>query len=410
MKNVLKISLAAFVFIGLSSCANPDKRRAKGELEVISVQPIGDGDLRDDIKSIKYVQLETTDESVFGEVTHMLVHEDKIIIKDNLSKIYLFDKQTGRFIHLIGSMGGGAEEYANAGSIALNPSKNGITLWDRKLGKLISYDWDNNLLFSMNLEVLNEACPEDVYLLDENTAIFSTSIAGKGAYSDPLYDPYIYLVVDIKDDRVLDTFLSRKPFTGMKSTFTPYLKKPGNINGNQFMTIKVANDTLFNWTQEDGFKPSCKIGLPDSYRFASLDLINEQSGFPELGSILVRESGYFSGFNTHFQTDNYIYLSCCAFKDGAVLLNKNNLTGKILPWGWGNDESVDANCERIFRGKGMFKIYAASDNEFIGVFNDYSATEAMIKDKKDIQIPEELKEILEKSTEDSNPCIVIYEV
>lgn len=93
-----------------------------------------------------------------------------------------------------------------------------------------------------------------------------------------------------------------------------------------------------------------------------------------------------------------------------VAFNWTWLLPGFTPWGWGNDESVDANCERIFRGKGMFKIYAASDNEFIGLFEDYSATEAMIKDKKDIQIPEELKEILEKSTEDSNPCIVIYEV
>jgi len=83
------------------------------------------------IKDVKYIPLETSDNSLISHISAVDIYKDRIYIVDNImqNKVYIFDID-GKFIKAIGQKGGGPEEYALL---------TGMTI-DRKNERLIVYD------------------------------------------------------------------------------------------------------------------------------------------------------------------------------------------------------------------------------------------------------------------------------
>ena len=65
------------------------------------------------IKDVKYIPLETSDNSLISHISAVDIYKDRIYIVDNImqNKVYIFDID-GKFIKAIGQKGGGPDEYA----------------------------------------------------------------------------------------------------------------------------------------------------------------------------------------------------------------------------------------------------------------------------------------------------------
>jgi len=89
--------------------------------------------LSDIAKDINYVILETTSETLIGEISLLKIENDKILIYDKkVNQILLFSTQ-GKFLKKIGNVGKGPGEYTRVQDIILDEKRNKIII--------LAYDW-----------------------------------------------------------------------------------------------------------------------------------------------------------------------------------------------------------------------------------------------------------------------------
>lgn len=100
-----------------------------------------------EFKSI--IPLETTGNSVIGNINEVLLADNKIFILDSRPKSILVFDLEGSFIRRIGSYGNGPGEYN--GIVDFDVLDKEISLLDHKLKKIITYDLQGNLINELKL-------------------------------------------------------------------------------------------------------------------------------------------------------------------------------------------------------------------------------------------------------------------
>ena len=127
-------------YVILCSCSGSGD---SGENNIIDVESaIGTGKIHsasDFIKEIKYIPLETTSNSMVGEIYKIKIDRGKIYIRDNNGVINIFDLD-GRYLNRLDRAGRGPEEYINI--IDFDISQNGHILIISQSGGIAEYDTD----------------------------------------------------------------------------------------------------------------------------------------------------------------------------------------------------------------------------------------------------------------------------
>lgn len=108
----MKRHICLFV-MGLAACAcSSDKQSSLESIDVIGafdqMTPISVSDLG---KTVSYVPLETSDESLIGKNAYIRMLKDRLIVGSYEQPLKMFDKASGQFIGAIGSIGQGPGEY-----------------------------------------------------------------------------------------------------------------------------------------------------------------------------------------------------------------------------------------------------------------------------------------------------------
>lgn len=161
-----QILIACLFALCAGACTNAEKTRSPEK--VIDIQ----GNLSkltklkasDFGKTIRYVPLETTDESLVGANPAIKVLKNHIMVTSQ-KRCMLFDKETGRFISLIGHFGEDPEGYINANGHV--DEREGLIYFRRQQGELIKYDMKGN--FKGNIKT---TLPEwDQVLFTDSTII-----------------------------------------------------------------------------------------------------------------------------------------------------------------------------------------------------------------------------------------------
>ncbi|WP_192349834.1 6-bladed beta-propeller [Algoriphagus sp. Y33] len=77
--------------------------------------------IEDLAKSIKYIQLETTDGSYLTSIMEVKYSNGNLYVRDVSGKVLIFDSE-GKFLNILGKLGDGPEEYSRAYSVAIDNS------------------------------------------------------------------------------------------------------------------------------------------------------------------------------------------------------------------------------------------------------------------------------------------------
>lgn len=103
----------------------------------------------DMVKSLEYIPLETTDQSLVGEVTTLVVADNRFYINSDRKSILCFSED-GKFLFKIGNKGRGPGEYISPFSISV---ANGFVYVNcQESGKLLCYDAsDGSFIRSLKL-------------------------------------------------------------------------------------------------------------------------------------------------------------------------------------------------------------------------------------------------------------------
>ena len=165
---VYKTTIATVLFIVISSCA--DKRQDQvvnintANAIIISVSPQKSDTifLSEITDSIRLIKLETSEQSMLGDITDIEYDSGIFFCFDSNKQIFKSFYMDGRFHSIIGRKGRGPGEFFNPGSFAIN--RNNKEIWLHDNGKqMLKYDYSGRFLGSVDFPLFMET---SVFLKD----------------------------------------------------------------------------------------------------------------------------------------------------------------------------------------------------------------------------------------------------
>jgi hypothetical protein len=145
--------LAVSACFALLCCCNDHPAREHYNAEhVIDINNPADISIDDFIIDIDTIRLETTDESVMGEILMVHIMDDRFyILTYNFMEIFIFDLK-GKFIAKISDNGQGPNEYIRINSFMVDPVKKRIVIPDSFSKRIFIYDRDGKQSRVINLD------------------------------------------------------------------------------------------------------------------------------------------------------------------------------------------------------------------------------------------------------------------
>jgi hypothetical protein len=112
MKNTTIIALAILLLTVPFSCSQSGKKEVKSKIIDVA-SSVGGGritDLSEIVSDIKYIPLETSKNSLVGEMVRVNYEKGRIYINDRSDSVKIFDYD-GKFLRNFGRRGRGPQEY-----------------------------------------------------------------------------------------------------------------------------------------------------------------------------------------------------------------------------------------------------------------------------------------------------------
>ena len=165
------------------------------------------------IEDVRFIPLETKNESLFGSINELIVTDDLFFILDKaLKKVLCFDID-GKFKFLIHNLGKGPKEFIEVSDIFVDSTDKNLFLLDSDQNKILKYDFEGNFLketiidfvypfrsFSVNngnylIDFNNRVIPGmfpelefDLITLDSLGKVKSRNLAYNKVYNPYMYD------------------------------------------------------------------------------------------------------------------------------------------------------------------------------------------------------------------------------
>ncbi|WP_429381033.1 6-bladed beta-propeller [Mucilaginibacter sp. UYCu711] len=346
------------------------------------------------VKNFRMLKLETTPECLIGNIEQLYQIDSYIFIFDrNNYSILKFDNQ-GHFLKRIGRRGQGPAEYINLVDVDLNKSNKTLSALDLDGRKIITYDFEGNVVSQKKIPFLFNAYKfknNQVYL---NTCLF-TNVA------NPAVDLNQLIVSDTAFNPQLKSFAYSTALR--KSEFIKTAQLPFRDYNNQLYYFNTLSpDTIWN-LNKDTKSPAYVLSFSKKY-FQDLDQL-------EISKMVMEKKN--QSFNGHYyiskdfacfgitEKSNYIYPLLYSISTGHIMYGgitgDSNLPG-IPPQRLINLIG-DASPTFALENGDFCKVWQPFDLKgIIGSWND--------KTKKLLYGPD--KKFIDDLSEDDNPVLFLY--
>lgn len=159
MKYIILLSVLFFVSCTRNKSEKADTNVQNSELYTIPVADLkfqidfgSKIDVSPYIKSIKYVKLEMTDESMIGGIYSMEAFEDKLYILDDVTRnVYVFSIE-GDFLFVLNKVGQGPGEYAQIDFFSIDRNERQMIVADLVSYNILRYDLDGNFVSKQKVD------------------------------------------------------------------------------------------------------------------------------------------------------------------------------------------------------------------------------------------------------------------
>lgn len=432
MKHMSLLLIGVFVLLGCSSNKKQEPISKSG-VPVINlsedVSTVPSLLLSEAAEKLEIVPLEMTDESVLSDITEMQVTDHNIWI-DHGREFYIYRfSRTGKFLNRIGSIGQGPGEYVNYLTFLVDEDKKEVYIFSTNNGVLV-YDFEGGFKkqisdFQTMVGMFSSIYKQ--YILNDHKFF---AIQNFGLYrsvdKDSLWS-FVYL-----DDNFQKKRLFKNPV---------HVGKEEQIIANRANMDRMVNYWMEYLTSVDIYNGQLTLKYPDTdtiycYDDATNQLLpqyaiftDEEKGDYEATHLWFKDRKAFDYFSifSYYPTKDFVYLIgskgeevytyCYNKKDGSVRLQKrqSTITERDVPWFsfplrqmkrdfvldndlGGGDFTVDSRSS----GKYWIDILEpGGDENWIDIDQIKSSTVIDESKKK------ELIRVLESTTEDSNPILMI---
>jgi hypothetical protein len=252
-------------------------------------------------KNIQFTPLETTDESLFGQIDEFIITESRYIIADRSTNAILVFFHNGKFDFKIERSGGGPKEYQSIKYIGYNKFKNAIEVLDNTRGIIQRYDANNGAYqSSLKLGFLIKAFTS----LSENKYLF---FLGPYLFNEDRYGQVeglqhqLLVAQEIEENtvKIISQHIPHIPNTGFLNQGARQNLTIGS--NNDFLINMVFNDTIYSFS-EKGVNPKYVINY--GKRSIPKDLFQEGSRREIERKKKLRQLPFPDIF---WETDNYTY-------------------------------------------------------------------------------------------------------
>lgn len=432
MKHMSLLLIGVFVLLGCSSNKKQEPISKSG-VPVINlsedVSTVPSLLLSEAAEKLEIVPLEMTDESVLSDITEMQVTDHNIWI-DHGREFYIYRfSRTGKFLNRIGSIGQGPGEYVNYLTFLVDEDKKEVYIFSTNNGVLV-YDFEGGFKkqisdFQTMVGMFSSIYKQ--YILNDHKFF---AIQNFGLYRSVDKDS-LWSFVSL-DDNFQKKRLFKNPV---------HVGKEEQIIANRANMDRMVNYWMEYLTSVDIYNGQLTLKYPDTdtiycYDDATNQLLpqyaiftDEEKGDYEATHLWFKDRKAFDYFSifSYYPTKDFVYLIgskgeevytyCYNKKDGSVRLQKrqSTITERDVPWFsfplrqmkrdfvldndlGGGDFTVDSRSS----GKYWIDILEPSgDENWIDIDQIKSSTVIDESKKK------ELIRVLESTTEDSNPILMI---
>ena len=299
MKHILSFLLIASLAI-FYSCSETGNN---GDNTIIDVESAtGSGKIRnasDFIKEIKYIPLETSPNSMIGNIRKVIVLNEKIFVSDDKNTLNIFDME-GRHLNTLNRAGRGPEEYLNLnsfdvgadGTIYISSQNQGIVFYDShfKFIKTALPKEDRNAGF-VDLMLLKEG------LFSSNKYKFDFS-GGNHEQNWNIYNDSLETLFSYSTSSSTETESNSGGGVAIAMRLTPYRQ----YLYKDLLTIhRPGNDTIFNIDYKNSYSKSARYIINTGKYHFSEEMDKPIEGAPaDLEAI---------SLDNVAETDNYLFLS-----------------------------------------------------------------------------------------------------
>lgn len=432
MKHMSLLLIGVFVLLGCSSNKKQEPISRSG-VPVINlsedVSTVPSLLLSEAAEKLEIVPLEMTDESVLSDITEMQVTDHNIWI-DHGREFYIYRfSRTGKFLNRIGSIGQGPGEYVNYLTFLVDEDKKEVYIFSTNNGVLV-YDFEGGFKkqisdFQTMVGMFSSIYKQ--YILNDHKFF---AIQNFGLYRSVDKDS-LWSFVSL-DDNFQKKRLFKNPV---------HVGKEEQIIANRANMDRMVNYWMEYLTSVDIYNGQLTLKYPDTdtiycYDDATNQLLpqyaiftDEEKGDYEATHLWFKDRKAFDYFSifSYYPTKDFVYLIgskgeevytyCYNKKDGSVRLQKRQsaITERDVPWFsfplrqmkrdfvldndlGGGDFTVDSRSS----GKYWIDILEpGGDENWIDIDQIKSSTVIDESKKK------ELIRVLESTTEDSNPILMI---
>jgi hypothetical protein len=316
--------------------------------------------LSDIADSISYIKLETTKESLLGNVRFVQPFELGYLIVDNTESLFLFDK-AGQFKWKLNKQGRGPAEYESL------PAHIGV---DNSSKEIIIPGWKGLLVYDFNGQFLRKI---SLPFYPSEAIVFSSGsyVTSNGSPNDPL----IAQVLD-KKGKVIKQFINYTSNGRLGENGKPRFVSRSDVdllNNNIFLSNK---DTI--WLLNSNLDLEIKFIIDGLIR-------NSDDRYYYYNSSILSKSLMFFGF--FYQLESFIY-NCNSHK--VYKLNGKPVGGII--------DDIDQGTDvKSFRGDGY-------------LISDIIYPSSLIPIKSKIRLKSDLLLFVDGMKEDDNPIIRIIKL
>lgn len=334
----------------------------------------------------KLLPLETNSECLIKWIEKIVIDDNYVFVKDMNKKLFVFDLNTGRFLHQIGRMGGGPEELLSFYDFYVDKEQKQVCIYDGTRGAFLHFSYQGDL------QGIKKCAYRTIGEFQNLTWVSDKSLIA-GMCNSPV-SRFCYRVMEPDG------------YT-YKGEFLPYCVV-GEISGSSsgskvagcdstVYALGFLSDTIYQYVDKVGFLPKyvfeCGLKHRDNETFDEEK--QYECGFDAIATL--GEKNMSVGIDALFLIDEYLYYTY--FKEGQeyqVWWDIHKQKGYYV-----KIQYVPNNCIRAMDSLGY---YTTTKNALVSVVTP----EKLMELNEDALVEQGIKEVVSKVNEDDNPVLVFY--
>lgn len=371
---MIKQALSFFtLFLMLYSCDMSVKEKRGEDIQVLDLDMRSDSALK--VAEVKYVPLETKEESLFHEMSKVICRNNHFYIFDRTGKsIFVFDNN-GLFIKKIHSVGSGPKEYIEPSDIDVDDSGN-IYVSDNATQRILVFpELQNVAVSTINIERYFWE-----FAVADSNFVYLSDVVANGKMNIKLARFDIYKKqFDILEESNLDN-------TGKLTRFAKHYFYRSNRNIYYYKRFSPYIHRI------SGAEVTKDIEIQSNW-FPDKDKIEQWNAEGILS--MMADVKYIRDISACYETDNTFFIVSQTTPSLYTIIDKK--TKYIWNTYSFNDKRLD-NCIHVLSSDGKYYISSClpTSKNISSILSENSPTDSL-----------SLKRI-ESLTEDSNPILVLF--